>query len=103
MEQLILPPSQPGNVEPNQNQASNRSGSQRNNVRGNVSPKHNDDIPKEPVSLSFNKTAFSLKHEECIREALLRSKFRIWFLILINKTNQFLTYRFAGISPCCKV
>jgi hypothetical protein len=30
-------------------------------------------MPKEPVSLSFNKTAFSLKNEECIRESLAKN------------------------------
>jgi len=43
-------------------------------TRGQLSPKPNEDIPQEPVSLSVAKTAFSLKHEECIREAIRRSK-----------------------------
>ena len=50
-----------------------QSPSQRGPQRGQLTPKQNGDMPKEPVSLSFNKTAFSLKNEECIRESLAKN------------------------------
>jgi hypothetical protein len=52
-----------------QQQHSNRS---QGGVRGQLTPKTNEPA-KEPVSLSFNKTAFSLKNEECIRESLAKN------------------------------
>jgi hypothetical protein len=68
--------------------------------RGQLSPKNNEDIPKEPVSLSFNKTAFSLKHEECIREALARSKFQ-YFYYPYNINFLFVLNRFTRITAGC--
>ena len=35
-------------------------------TRGKLSPKENDDIHREPITLTFNKTAFAFKNEECI-------------------------------------
>jgi len=54
-------------------------------TRGKLSPKNNDDIQKEPITLNFNKTAFALKNEECIREALKRN---LPASILIVQTKQ---------------
>tara|TARA_B110000285_G_C14510354_1_gene332056 strand:+ start:73 stop:309 length:237 start_codon:yes stop_codon:yes gene_type:complete len=77
MEQLVLPPTNPPD-EGGQIPGGGEGG--EGQQRGQLSPKNNEDIPKEPVSLSFNKTAFSLKHEECIREALARSKFQHFWI-----------------------
>ena len=40
-------------------------------ARGQLTPKQDDG--KEPITLNFNKTAFAMKNEECIRDAIRRS------------------------------
>ena len=56
------------------------------------SPNQNNDIPQDTMNLNINKTAFSMKAEECIREALARSKFILKHLFLQLYQIAFLNF-----------